>query len=329
MTVRAALIGAGNIGARHDEEKRGDGVFTHAGAYVAQGNISLVAAADCDAVRLAAFQTHWHCPNVFSDWHELLAAGPYDLISICSPDAAHAEQLRAILQLPAGLRPRIVWVEKPPASLAAETRELALLAERQRVAVAVNFQRRWEPQHIRLRDNIAAGRWGGVLDVTARYVRGLRHNGITVINTVAFLAGAVGEKVEILSEGGGVSGDPSVSWRGSLVSGAPLLVHAADLNGYQFSIFEIDIMLERGRVRVVDNGERMAVSELCEYSHFPGFRALAPPVIVETQMSKAMAHAAGYMAAVAAGAPHTVNTLAEACADLAVIERVRSAAGNG
>jgi predicted dehydrogenase len=106
--VRVAIVWTGGIARVHAEALRAD------------PRAALVAAADVDAGRLAAFAVEHTVPATYGDLDELLRDARPDLVHICTPPHAHCEQ--ALRCLRAGVS---VLVEKPPAI---SLREFDLLA---------------------------------------------------------------------------------------------------------------------------------------------------------------------------------------------------------
>lgn len=92
--------------------------------------------------------------------------GRSDVVHVCSPNARHAEHVRAALQ--AG---RHVVCEKPLAVDAAEAAELTELAERVGVVAAVPFVYRFHPMARQARAEAAAGGLGRLLTVRGAYLQ--------------------------------------------------------------------------------------------------------------------------------------------------------------
>ncbi len=271
-SIQAAIVGCGDIAGRYDELKKDAGCYTHAGAYRSIPEIDLVAAVDPDPARLAAFGRHWGVPHLYTDVKQLLDRHALDLVSVCVPDALHEEIINIVL---ATRPPKVIFAEKP-LTLSAEAARGVL--DRARVAgtrIIVNNQRRSETGHRRVRAMIREGGIGQVVGVTALYVKGLYHVGTTVIDTIRFL---VGEAVAVQALAGdhaaSVAGDPSADAALYLENGATAVLLGADRYGYRYSLFEIDVLGTDGRIRLTENGDRIQMSEVKEYAHYPGFREL-------------------------------------------------------
>ena len=94
-------------------------------------------------------QAAYRIPRVAADLDDLVRAGPRAAF-VLAPDATHYEIVRRLIE--AGID---VFVEKPATQHAAETQELAELADRRGRVLMVGFNRRYAPLHRRARDLLA------------------------------------------------------------------------------------------------------------------------------------------------------------------------------
>jgi predicted dehydrogenase len=320
--LSVAMVGAGNMAGGFDEHKLdGDGgVYSHAGAYAAAGTFSLKTVFDTDCGRAAAFRDRWKVAQVAASISDIYA-GFHDVVSVCAPDDAHGDIVRALLE---SRSCRTIFVEKPAATSAGEIAKLEQLARDAGIHVVVNFQRRNEAAHQAIRDRIAATR-DGVLAASAYYVKGLQHIGITAIDTLTFLLGyprAVLAYNRVLNQQtSGYSYDFVLFYDGFNVS-----VRTTDSErfGYTYHIFEIDLLLVDGRVTLLDNGRTVRELSLGPYA-YSGVHVLndRAPRHTDTEFPLAMVSAVRYVHDVTAGAvQHTTNTLASSYNNAVVVERV-------
>ena len=138
--ARVAIVGTGNIARYHLQALR-----------ELPGEAEVVAAADTDPGRLAAFCAGHEVPGRYQDLGDLLADAKPDLVHLCTPPGLHAAQ--ALACLAAGSS---VLAEKPPAL---SLRELDRLASRGPGApwFATVFQHRFGSGARRLRQLAGAG----------------------------------------------------------------------------------------------------------------------------------------------------------------------------
>jgi predicted dehydrogenase len=107
--ARVAIVGTGNIAGVHLAALRS-----------LPGQADVVAGADVDRARLAAFGAEHGIPHQYEDLGELLRQAEPDLVHLCTPPALHYRQARRCLR--EGVS---VLAEKPPALSLRELDQLA------------------------------------------------------------------------------------------------------------------------------------------------------------------------------------------------------------
>ncbi len=136
----------------------------------------------------------WSIPQGFPSLDNLPAGvAAFDVVSICSPTAAHAGHLAGALRV----RPRLIFCEKPLTSAAQESEQCVQQCEQAGVLLAVNHLRRWAPDVRRLREELHAGTWGELRSVVGHYNKGILNNGSHMIDLLNFLVG----QLELLGVG--------------------------------------------------------------------------------------------------------------------------------
>ena len=268
MAFRAALIGCGMMGSAYADDPRIKGVSTHAGAYTACPDTTLVAVCDSDAERVERCGERWQVPARYQDYRVMLEEAAPGMVSICTPDSTHAEILGRVLATP-GVK--AVLAEKPLALDPAEGARLVNRAREAGVILAVNYSRRYAPNHQRMRELIAGGAIGTVRSIQGSYTRGCLHNGTHWFDLARFL---VGEVVSVrgfdtLREGGP---DPTLDALLTFGNGASGFLRACDHRS--FSIFEADILGSAGRIRILESGHRIEISTVGDSPHYTGYRSL-------------------------------------------------------
>jgi predicted dehydrogenase len=113
---------------------------------------------DIDAHRAAALAERWALPRVFGSAEEA-AAEPGAVFDLATPPAAHAGLLAL---LPPG---STVLMQKPMGRNLAEASEILHLCRARRLTAAVNFQLRFAPMTLAVRDALERGLLGRLVDV--------------------------------------------------------------------------------------------------------------------------------------------------------------------
>jgi len=321
--LRGGIIGLGAIGSKQDEEKKKDGVYSHAGAYKSLDGFELVAACDVNEERLKAFSAFWGVEVVYNNIEELLSRDSLDAISICTPDNTHYSILKQILRSPGKLK--AVIMEKPFALTLQECLDLERLAENSSVFITVNNQRRVEPSHLKIAEMLRSGSLGRIQAVSAYYVKGLFHIGCTMIDTLRMLLGEV-EWVAAIPGEPEVSDDSdrSVDFILGFDNTCQAVVQACDKDGYCYSIFEIDILCSKGRLKIQNNGFDIFIQHVEEYPIYPGFRSLGVPESITGNMSIAMSYMfRNVLDSVLSGKVGLSDFAKEAIRDIAILDMIR------
>lgn len=283
-SLRAAVIGAGLIGAQLDDPGAPE-PLTHAGGYKAAG-FDLVAIADsAEAARDRA--KHWGCA-VCADFDEAMRCGP-DVVSLAVP----TEQRAALLERALAYRPRAVIAEKPLTSSSAKSERMVRLYRDAGIPLIVNYTRRFVPAWQRLRGREA-------MTATIHYAKGVRHNGTHAIDLCRMLFGECTQYVPLASKYDHWSDDPTVSAFLAFERCPEVFLQALDERC--FTLFEVDVVYQTSRMVVDSDGRRLRQFELHEGVGIPRGRRLVEMAAQETGAAFAMINLMDHVRDVIAGA---------------------------
>ena len=152
-TLAAAVVGTGFIGLVHAETLRRLG-------------IDVIGVVGSSPQRAAAKAEQHRLPTAYDSLDAMLADERVDVVHIASPNDVHFEQTRRCMA--AG---KHVVCEKPLATSSHETRELVRLAQSTGLINAVNFNIRFYPHVLEVRERVLAGELGPVRLVTGAYLQ--------------------------------------------------------------------------------------------------------------------------------------------------------------
>ncbi len=141
--VRTAVVGTGNIARIHVRALR------------SVSGVEVVAGADIDGDRVAAFVAEHGIADAYTGLEPMLDGSRPDLVHVCTPPGLHHRQVLTSLQGGAS-----VVVEKPPALSVAEMEDLAGAEKASGPWVATVFQHRFGSGAQRVRELMAAGTLG-------------------------------------------------------------------------------------------------------------------------------------------------------------------------
>lgn len=277
---RAMVVGCGAIGSGFDAPGEGV-VLTHAKAYGRHPRTSLAAVVDADPGRAALAGGKWGCPH-YADLDAALAEIRPDIVSVCVPDAAHAGVLRRCL----AARPRALVAEKPLTTDPDDSAALARECAEAGVALAVNLSRRYDPFVRGLAARLRSGDMGRALCATLLYTKGVLHNGVHALDLLRQL---FGECLRARVLGGRVDyaqADPTLSAALVFQGCENVLLLAGDERAH--SLFEADVVAERGRVRLLRSGAAFEEQLPVDDPVYAGYRELAGHSAGETGLHGAM-----------------------------------------
>lgn len=265
-----AVIGCGKIGSEFsdDPQSTASGICTHAAAYAACPATKLVAVCDSDPERVERCGRRWGVAGCYRDAARLLAEARPAIVSVCTPDASHYELVRSALVAPSV---QAVLAEKPLATTLSHAQQLAQLARQRGVLLAVNYSRRYAASHVQLRSFLLEGGIGEVRLVRGLYTKGTLHNGSHFFDLFRFLVSEVTrvEARDRLQEGGA---DPTLDVE--LHGEGGVVAQLAACSSSDFTIFEMELLGTRGRIRITESGNVIEHYEVVDGHPFAGYRGL-------------------------------------------------------
>jgi predicted dehydrogenase len=284
---RIGIIGTGRIaGSIQDEIESGPFTFllpySHAGAYEANPRTSIVAAADVNDDRLAAFAARWTVPATYTDFRDMLANEQLDIVSVCTPTRIRADVVEAL----AGSGVKGVFMEKPISQSLREADVMIAAFNGSKIKTVVNHVRTFDPYYRRIRWLIEQGTIGDLHSIFARWKEGLSFGGSHLFDLLRYLVGAeVSWVFGRLDDGDGYF-DPGGNGIISFANGVDALL---DNTVGHAGPKELDIAGSMGRIRAGDTispelyelDDRSPFGELLQRP-FPG------SVIAKSPMSVAL-----------------------------------------
>lgn len=280
---RTGIVGLGRIGFTLQYDRKREQPASHASAFSKNPSIRLEGGFDLDLAKRRAFANAYPDAKVYDSLKDMLRDGDWDILVCAASEPSHLPVMKSILDA----KPLLAVCEKPVAPNLEQARKILKHSTKRGIPVAVNHERRFSKDYLLVKDAIASGRFGGLLDVSARLMSGLKairrdddklgrgcliHDGTHILDiagyvtggkvriesTTAFRAGKRGEADGIAAEG--------------YVGNATFRLAC----GYRSEpfVFELDLAFERGRIRVGNGLLEFWESKPSPY--YEGFKSLAP-----------------------------------------------------
>ncbi|OGL09720.1 MAG: hypothetical protein A3I14_17860 [Candidatus Rokubacteria bacterium RIFCSPLOWO2_02_FULL_73_56] len=257
-TYRAAVIGCGRIGLAWERpEEAQPKPATHAGAFACHPRVELAAVADVKADALVLARSLFPAVATFADYQEMLAAVRPAIVAVATQEEAHAEVVEAC----AGLGVRAIVCEKPIARAVGDARRMIDVCARSGALLFVNHTRRFDATVRRVRDELAAGAIGEVVQATCYYTNGLFNTGTHLVDLLRFLLGDVRWVLGAPNDRGAVPpGDVAVDALVEFASGARAALQCLDVRDYR--IFDVHLYGRAGALALTRSGYQVAWTRL-------------------------------------------------------------------
>jgi predicted dehydrogenase len=314
--ITVSILGAGNIAGGFDEKKLDEksGIFSHAGAYKKSGKFILKNIFDVDTKRVKEFAKYWDVQNIVKSENEIINQYQ-DIISICSPDRFHFQTLKNIIL---NKSCKTIFVEKPLGLTLDEVNEIYKLSLKNGINIVVNFQRHFDDSYNTL--DITNSK---VLSVNCYYIKGLNHIGITMLDTLVMILGYP-KSVQSYNKIYNMEVKDFTYEFILFYENFNVTVKSIDEEEkYNYHLFDIDILTDKGRNIFTDNGNTLLNYDLTEYS-YSGVKVLNnQPKKIKTQYDNSMLKSVEYLYDITYNNKvHHTNTVASSCNNHQLLDRI-------
>ena len=267
---KGAVIGLGNIGYLFSRDAKRVGTWSHSHAYQGCARTVLAAGVDPDPVKRTLFAAEFPDAQLFATVEDLFNTFVPEIVSICTPTAMHYPMLQEIASWPV----RGIICEKPFAENLAQVRQMVHLAREKGITLAVNHLRRWNDNYRLAAKIVAQGEIGRITAMHAFYPGQLYNIGTHLIDTLLMMATRRPLSVAGIQVESPDPTDPSVTGILTLEDGLTCTFAAT---GRRLNlIFEIDIIGDQGRIRVINNGNSVELYHFEDSPNYSNYRELMP-----------------------------------------------------
>ncbi len=128
--LRVGIVGTGYMGE------------LHAKVYVNNPNTEIVAVCDLNETRASAMAQKFGAPRYYNSHRLMLENEEIDLVSVCTPDFAHAEPA-----IDSANAKKHVLIEKPLAVTVEDAEAIISAAKKNDVKIMTQFSHRWVPAY--------------------------------------------------------------------------------------------------------------------------------------------------------------------------------------
>lgn len=266
---KAALVGCGRIGSEFDEDTKRKIISTHAGAYSAILETELVAVADINGEKLEKCGKRWGVKSLYQNYEEMLENENLDILSICTWNSTHLDIVRKAVEYDV----KAIFCEKPIADTLSNAYKMVEICNKNNVILQIDHQRRFCEFHQEIKNFLSSGKLGETQQVSFHYTAGIANTGSHMFDLLRFFFGDVEWVIAFQSENKSPNeNDPNFDGFIRFKNNVFCSIHACDVK--DFLIFEMDIVGEKGRLRITHSGFDLDFFEIRDSNLFSGYKEL-------------------------------------------------------
>lgn len=282
----ALLVGAGNIGALYDIDSGPDtGPLTHLSALTKSSQVGWIDVVEADPARTQLLEKNPKVRRCAQSLDQLTTdQGDYRIACVATPSDTHFAVLRDLNDATVNISH--VLCEKPLFSVSTEFRAQVSAVRQMKFPVTVNYPRTWSTDNIGLINLAAQLGLGAYTSGVATYGKGLKNNGSHMINLLLNLFGGTPEITHVgRHRTHDLDHDPTISF-GLILNDHEIAVTAT--SSKSFSLFELDLRFERGRIVLKDGGRTIEYHTPVADPDYPGYRILGHHMTKPTDLGGSM-----------------------------------------
>ncbi len=265
----AAIVGAGAIALGQNNSKQF--AMNHFDAYVSnKSEVQLRAFVEPNKNRIKEVSKKFPQLSCYSDIDALFENESIDIVSVCVPAECQEEILSSLLDR----KIQGIWCEKPMAIYSKKARYFIEKSKQRQILIQVSYWRRFIPEIQEIKRKLARGEFGKLNSISGYYPETFKNNGSHLIDLINFLVGPINPfyvHVEGLMD---VNGDGPVTVLSTIENGLTCILKPIPRRNY--NIFELDILTDTTRIRIVENSRRIELYSDCKDDFFPHLRILDP-----------------------------------------------------
>jgi predicted dehydrogenase len=269
------VVGLGRVAHGFDQEPGRRTIWTHVGAYLANGSrLRIAGACDIDRAGRESFAARFPEIPVFESLDAMLAETEPEVASICTPPGSHRAVAERLMQSP---NLKVLWCEKPLADSLGDAEALAAAAESRGVHVVVSHVRRWTPFWRRARALIADGAVGRLRCVRILMPNRMWSVGAHAVDLALFLGGPVTSVVPMAVPELDEDGEPAVAALLAFAGGGYGIVQVAGLK--KALVVEAEVIGDGGRIALREDRGTIAIERFAPGAAYDGYEQLGEATV--------------------------------------------------
>ncbi len=275
--IKTVILGCGSIAGNNSDLNYS---LNHAKEIKNNKNFKLIACIEKIKDKKLSFQRKYKIPFSYNSFKSFIKSKlKYDLIVVTTNSELHYDNLIELFNH----TPKNIFCEKPICKTKKELETLNKIIKLKKINFFVNFNRKEDKTVTNLKKTLRKNIFGNIQHVRCVYGNGILNNGIHMIDLLFFLFKNLKLKKVIKSKKFINKISPSFV----LESKDKFSIYVDALKHNKFSIFEIDIILQNGRIKYNDNGLKIETYKVEKNKYFANkYKLTNKPKIVKTQFLK-------------------------------------------
>ena len=267
MIYKAAVIGLGNIGFKFDMDKKRKETWSHVAAYERCEKTKLSGAVEVNEANANLFGNNYDNIPVFKSIKEMMDNISIDIVSISTTTESHYPILKELIQYPI----KAIFCEKPLSLKKGEARRMVSSCRKAKIILAVNHTRRWDGNFLLAKKMVQGGKIGEVRAASVFYPDHVFNVGTHLFDAINMLIEKKPKYVSGIGNNLSIS-DPGIS--GWILFENDVLCTVNATGKREDLIFEMDIIGTEGRLKILENGQKLEYYIFCESPRYSQYREL-------------------------------------------------------
>jgi predicted dehydrogenase len=271
----AVVVGAGSIGAMKPDKfdsPKTKNILTIAHAFYKHPRINFVGIVDTDLFKLIDARKKW---GVQTSRYISEIDNEIDILALCIPTEFHYPFIKNNFDTPIIKSPKILLAEKPFCETYNESTAARDILRRAVIPTSIDYIRRYDKSMQDVKSKFDKGSYGEAYSCTIHYDRGLYRDGCHAIDICNFLFGKnLGGSV-LPGRRANDYDDKDLSYPVHMVYEKCGNVFMIPGDGRAHSIFEIDIIFEKVRIKFVDHGLKMETYNVEPEKTYGSYKSLS------------------------------------------------------
>jgi len=274
--LKALIIGAGSIGGLIDAPDS-EAIASHAHAYVVCPDTVLSAICEPYEPNVLLFWKKWGKVTRYTSIDELPKDEKFDIVSIASSTAHHAQHLLNVLQR---LDCPFILCEKPLVATKEEFHILKKALQESNKRVLIHLMRRYNPAFITLSERLHNEEFGKPIRFSGACTKGLLHNGSHLLAVLTHFFGKIITLSTIHPQhiNGDLCGEFATTF--DKIQG---VITVLDKTAYSF--FELTLWCEDAVVKIIEGGQKIEIYTKIPSPVYEGYFTLELTETIHTDLS--------------------------------------------